>query len=222
MRFSLKSALTTTAVATALVAGSTFSAGSVQAANLAGGDFTLTGSMSSQVTGYSGPTDTLFNLSFDVTPLTIASKTGVFSTLTAGPAGINVALLQLTKSVVVPGVNIFSYAATSNFITGLKKDGDHVFLDLNAGFLTGSIINQGKYSFTGELSGFLKDSSGNSIVADGLLSSFINGTGVGANQSSITVNTVPTPALLPGFLALGAGMLRKRKAEGKKLAGAEA
>lgn len=31
--------------------------------------------------------------------------------------------------------------------------------------------------------------------------------------SNITVETIPTPALLPGLLALGAGVLRKRKSE---------
>ena len=30
---------------------------------------------------------------------------------------------------------------------------------------------------------------------------------------STTVTAVPTPALLPGLIALGAGVLRKRKAE---------
>ncbi|MBF2027919.1 MAG: PTPA-CTERM sorting domain-containing protein [Oscillatoriales cyanobacterium C42_A2020_001] len=56
------------------------------------------------------------------------------------------------------------------------------------------------------------------IVGDGSLTAqvkdgFVVGNNQGVSSFSVSVTAVPTPALLPGLIGLGVGMLRKRKAE---------
>ncbi|EKQ67122.1 hypothetical protein OsccyDRAFT_4947 [Leptolyngbyaceae cyanobacterium JSC-12] len=197
------------AAASMAVGGLTMTSPS-HAATLAPGKFTITGNNVSSVTGFSNTTPgSKFTLNLDNSPLSIVDAQGVF----AGASGLtgtpNVASLLLT----VVNSTTFSFENRVPFITGLKQNGEDIFFDLNAGQLGGFITSSTNYSFGGQVTGRLRDSSGNLIGADGSLASFIIGAGSNSNQSSITVETIPTPALLPGLVALGAGVLRKRKAE---------
>lgn len=196
-------------ITVAAVATSISFTSAAQAATLAAGKFTVSGQNVSSVSGFSGAGDTNFVLNFDTKPLTIASTSGVFSGPTGLTGSANIASLNLTNT----SVGIFNFLATSNFITGLKQNNEDIFFDLSAGSLTGFIASATNYSFGNTVTGILRDSSGNTVGANGGLASFIIGSGSGSNQSSITVETIPTPALLPGLIALGAGVLRKRKAE---------
>ncbi|HZG40204.1 MAG TPA: PTPA-CTERM sorting domain-containing protein [Nodosilinea sp.] len=181
----------------------------VQAANLAPGSFTISGTNVSSVTNFSGSGDTEFTLNFDTSPLAIVSTSGVFSGLPGLTGTPNIATLNLTGT--SPGE--FTFGAKNSFITGLFQDGVSIVIDLNAGSLFGFINNPLDYGFSGILSGLLRAADGDVAVTNGTLSSFIIGAGPGSNQSSIRVSTtpIPTPALLPGLLGLGVGVLRKRK-----------
>jgi hypothetical protein len=198
-------------VAASVVGISALAVSPVQAASLAPGSFTISGTDVSSVTNFSGSGDTTFTLNFDKSALAIVDKSGIF----AGPTGLtgtpNVATLDLTES--SPGA--FTFGAKTSFITGLIQGGVSVVLDLDGGSLFGIINNSTDYGFSGRLSGLLRDAGGGNAIANGTLSSFIIGTGSGANQSSIRVNTtaIPTPAILPGLLGLGMGVLRKRKTQ---------
>jgi hypothetical protein len=138
---------------------------------------------------------------------TIGSPTDVFF----GTTGSSITLKDLTLT--NTGLNSWALAATvPSFITGLAGG---VTFDLNRFELvrvnTGPLANRG----------FFADYSG-------IFSNFPDATGVGsfttqlsaANRRgalfSSTVN-VPTPALLPALLGMGAAALRKRKGEAAEL-----
>ncbi|HIK16423.1 MAG TPA: PTPA-CTERM sorting domain-containing protein [Leptolyngbyaceae cyanobacterium M33_DOE_097] len=196
------------ATATVVAIGSLGSATSSQAATLAPGQFTITGENVSQVTGFSNadPGST-FTLNLDLSPLSIADTQGVFAGVTGLTGTPNVAPLLLT----VVNSTTFSFSNKVPFITGLKQNGQDIFFDLAEGTLGGFITSSTNYSFGGVVKGILRNNSG-SVIADGSLASFDIGSGAGSNRSSITLETVPTPALLPGLVGFGIAALRKRKA----------
>ena len=194
----------------AVATGTALVSAPAQAAILAPGAFTITGDDVSRVTGFSSKTvGSTFTLNLDNSPLSITDKNGVFAGISGLTGTPNVASLLLT----VVNSTTFSFGNKVPFITGLKQNGENIFFDLDAGNLGGFINSATNYSFGGSIGGKLRDGSGNIIGAGGSVASFDIGSGPNSNRSSITVETIPTPALLPGLIAMGAGVLRKRKAE---------
>ena len=199
------------AAAASVVAGGVATIAPAQAATLAPGQFTITAENASKVTGFtSASVGSTFTLNLDNSLLSITDRQGVFAGIPGLAGTPNVTPLLLT---VINSTTPFSFANTLSFITGLTQNGEPIVFDLDAGALGGFIASDTNYSFGGLVTGKLKDSSGNIIGADGSVASFDIGFGSGSNRSSITIETVPAPALLPGLIALGVGVLRKRKAE---------
>ena len=206
------------AIATAVVAGSALSMAPAEAGNLFPGAFTIQGNSSITATT---PTDNEFTINFN--NFSIAGSTP-FSSAPSGVFGGGrlsghpfVGMLGLKR---VGAVGTTLYDITSGldgFVTGLKKDGKALVLNLASGSqLNGSIQNTtDQYSFDGDLIATL------AYAAPYAPNSAPAQTGVGAfrfrvlngNISQVSVTTIPTPALLPGLLGLGVAALRKRKSE---------
>lgn len=191
------------------IAGATMAAGvavvpAAEASTLAPGTFNIKGA--SSLSDYTGPTDTSFEL--NLTGFNFSSKTPVLAGLTGTPS---VSSLSITRS----GTS-YTYGSVTEFIKGISLGGKSVVYDLNAGSFGGSDFAANLYSFAGKLQGVLRYSDGSeAVVGDGLLGAFNFSQFNGNNEANIAIETtvVPTPALLPGLLALGVGVLRKRKAD---------
>ena len=109
--------------------------------------------------------------------------------------------LSLTPPTPTPIANFIRIGADLSFeLTGFNFS----VIPVTSGF---SILGNG-------VSGIFRNATGENI-AEGLITAQIFGTsptGVSSYSGTIVVtNVIPTPALLPGLLALGAGILRKRK-----------
>ena len=98
---------------------------------------------------------------------------------------------------------------------GFLTIGPNVFFDLSS--ISTSIIpfNPKKSIFAASILGSFRDSTG-AKFGDGLLTAQLPKGATSGSTSysvSITATAVPTPALLPGVIGLGMGILRKRKQE---------
>lgn len=90
--------------------------------------------------------------------------------------------------------------------------------DLLSPFTTTVIPKTGQDTFDATFNVLIRNALTGNVLGNGLLTAqvkdgFIVGSSTGASTFSISVTAIPTPALLPGLLALGAGVLRKRKVE---------
>ncbi|KAM3112589.1 PTPA-CTERM sorting domain-containing protein [Phormidesmis sp. 146-33] len=133
-------------------------------------------------------------------------NTGSF--LNANIASVLVSPLPSIKDLALTGSapTLTFNGLISNFISGLDLSlgglrTTPVFFDL-----TQFIYNTGNGDAT--VAGIFRTST-SSIAATGLFTSQLPG--VTRSSYSLSLTAVPTPALLPGLLALGAGVLRKRK-----------
>ncbi|MBW4582611.1 MAG: PTPA-CTERM sorting domain-containing protein [Tildeniella nuda ZEHNDER 1965/U140] len=187
-------------VAAAAVAGSTLGAASVQAASVSS-NLNFTGSVSITQTG------TAFNFDFLPNPgfafgaadgdIEIGANSGLFA---EAVGGAKIKDVSTDQSTLLP-----------NFITGLLYDGDNVTFSLTK--VTASVA--GVFSSTGfnffTFDGFFTDGSG-IVLGNGAVSAqFAQPTVSGTTTFSGSITPVPTPALLPGLIALGVGVLRKRR-----------
>jgi len=123
-------------------------------------------------------------------------STGSFAGLDRFASIQNLTLTQLT-----PGGHLFSSASVINFITDIKTG---ISFDL-----TKFIYDSSKSSATFE--GIFRSVT-DSIAAKGGLSTF-QLTSFNTTSYSGSIAAIPTPAMLPGLIGLGMGMLRKRKRE---------
>ncbi len=109
----------------------------------------------------------------------------------------------------------------SNFLSFLLTDpaGSSLTFDFLAPFGTAvSTIPGSNDTFTLSFATQIKNALTGTVVGDGTLTAqvrdgFVVGTNEGVSSFSVSVTAVPTPALLPGLIGLGVGVLRKRKLE---------
>lgn len=193
-------------LATALATGAVLSSTQAQAATLGAGGFLIEGKSNlSNLNLTTNPTSFKLNL----TGFNLVGTDGALSGLTGTPT---LASLDVTKT----GNGQFQSAAKNSFITGLKLGLLDIVFDLNPVTYFGSVKSATSYGLTSDdFTGTLKSSDGSSILADGVALNayrFNVGNSV-TNFASVGVTTVPTPALLPGLIAMGIGMMRKRKSE---------
>jgi hypothetical protein len=184
------------ALATAsVVAGTALIPTAAQAGSLAPGSFSLLGKSSISGSGSS------YTLSFS--NFKVDSSSGLLSGLTGSPV---VKSLNLTKTGYA-----FDAAATANFITGLTLGGESIAFDLNPVTLGGNVFASNNYTLGGDIFGTLRDSK-NNVLATGSLG-VLKFTSTKQNTASIdiTAQAVPSPALIPGAIGLGVGLLRQRK-----------
>jgi len=143
---------------------------------------------------------------FNITPTT---PYGGLAGLTGTPV---VKPLQLTGGPVDPSV--YANEAKTDFITGLLLNGDPLSFDLDASFVNffGTLTGANNFTLAGPVTGTFK--TGNTVVGFGALSAVnLNGGDISSIALVAQAPPIPTPALLPGLIAMGAGVLRKRKAE---------
>jgi hypothetical protein len=196
MKINSTSALATVA-ATAAIAGATLTATPAKAASLGPGTFVLTG----QSTITTTPTGLTINFS----NFGINSSTGTLASLSGTPTVFP--SLSLTGS-----GSSFSSSGQAGFIQGLNLGGNLLNFDLNP-FTANSvellpgIVQLTSSGISGTLSG-----GGNSVLGQGALAS-INFNSGAPGVAVISVQTIPTPALLPGLIGLGVGIVRKRQSE---------
>ncbi|WP_421659398.1 PTPA-CTERM sorting domain-containing protein [Leptothermofonsia sp. ETS-13] len=191
------------AVATTVVAGSAMSLSPAQAATLTPGTINLDSNAVIASSADSGATVTLNLSGFD-----IAAVTGGFVGLSGPPTVLS---LTLTRGALISGTT-FEYTTTlpvNNFISDLFLGGDEVFVDIINATFSGRFTSSSDFSFLGDLIQ-TRFRSTNQLPGGGVLQSFT----LTNNSSSIDLVAIPTPALLPGLIGLGLGVLRKRKSEG--------
>ena len=135
------------------------------------------------------------------------------SEFTPGTLGTNVSGLAVNG--LAP-----TFAATSNalsnFLTGFQFKGVNAVLNLNAG--TGlvkifSSPNALVASLSPALTGEIRSTSGSLLGTTSGLFSASRTNGNGFYSYSGNAVAIPTPALLPGLVAMGIGIMRKRQAE---------
>jgi hypothetical protein len=194
------------------------SANSVQAATLAPGSFQIgsgappSGSSLTNFTNAGGTTT--FDLNFVLPELRLATRSGTFTTLSAGAGGPTVQSLAFSGA---SGGSVFSNSGSVGFIKNIFLGATEVFVDLDA-FSVGNVTNPSnpfsvsQYNLGGGFLGRVRDSSGN-VLGIGNLSALRFSNLHQAEIDIATVAAVPTPALLPGLVAMGVAALRKRRGE---------
>jgi hypothetical protein len=183
------------AIAASVVGGSVVASAPAEAATLTPpGNFTLSGTTSA-----SSLNATQFKLNF--TGLSVLSSGGGF----AGITGTSIPSLTLNKT------GATTLAPTLGFISGLTLGGDPVSFNLLGGTLTSSFTNATNYTVGGDFFGNLV--SGNTVLAKGSLAITRSESFNSAFVPVASQVAVPTPALLPALLGMGAAALRKRKGE---------
>ena len=192
------------------------SANSVQAATLAPGSFQIgsglppAGSSLINFTNSGGTTS--FDLKFILPELRLATRSGVFTTLLAGSGGPTVRNLAFSG---VSGSNQFTNAGSSGFIRNIFLGATEVFVDLNSFVInnaTPSPFSATHYNLGGGFLGTVRDASG-TVLGFGNLSALRSSNDHQAEIDIATIAAVPTPALLPGLVAMGIAALRKRRGE---------
>jgi hypothetical protein len=190
-----------TVAATLVVAGITLGAESANALTLNGG-FIMTGTVDTNP----GASPVLKFKDF-----VISAKNGDFAALTGTPV---IADLALTDPGVLNDAPIntstYQHNAVVNFITGLNLGGGLSFdLDGSPFNLYGFITNPDKFSIGGPITGVFKQ--GGTSLGTGTIG--VNNTN-GVSSIAITAaDKIPTPALLPGILGMGAVAWRKRQSK---------
>ena len=216
------------AVATAVVAGSAMSMAPAEAGNLFPGAFFLDGKSSISV---NAPTNNPFTINFS--KFLIANGTGNNSDAPSGVFENNLTGTPVVGSLTLQHVGVKDeykiIAGLPNFVTKLKQETKAIVLGLSSGSLFGTITDQNNYAFHTDVHNplratlaFAPPNSGSSPAVVGLGAFRFQITSKKmTNQASIGVETIPTPALLPGLIGMGIAALRKRKFEESDMEAAE-
>ena len=211
------------AIATAVVAGSAMSMAPAQAGAISG---SVTFGGQNELKSVKGNTISDFStIVFNDGILKISAGTGSFSSFVGGTATF------LSKTIQTNQTNL------NNFITFKTANADPskiitfnltAFLD-SAYTEIGSELNPKKPKpdnngqFQSRVSGFLNPGSKEVDNTNSPFNAFKfnNSGGDLTNVTSITLATIPTPALLPGLIGMGVAALRKRKSEESEVEAAE-
>jgi hypothetical protein len=198
-------------VATAVVASATFSTASASAASISGGDkLNFAGSVRLEDVSDTAAGDIWnlnfnpYNLGFGVGTIQAASSTGAFNPVVAGSSEVRISDLRLVKGVgnswtaqIDASVNPFLTLAFGDILYNLTSFAlNEVTPDtleatiVGSFFSSGTVTNTFKSTFTTQLSQ-INTQTGTSFSAQ--------------------IVAIPTPALLPGLVAMGIGVIRKKK-----------
>ena len=216
------------AIATAAIAGSSFATSPVQASTLTG-NLSFTGSV--MFDSVAAPTQLKFlsfNVSQDVSPDGSQGSTDLaFDTPHAKQVTVAGKITPATIKLDSSG-NAGHY---TGWLTGLQVSGKTLSFDLDSFSLgtatpiperiNGKLTGSNFYIYAPTLLGKFS-TDGKETVGSGVFTTQFkvrakkdvkNPRAVYVYSGFLTAVPVPTPALLPGLLALGAGIVRKRKAE---------
>jgi len=186
------------AAATAIaLSAATISASPAQALSITPGSLlTIAGNVQANPSN-ANPTQFVFStLGGTALKTTIgASSTGSFAGL--GGTEPSIQNLSLTPS----GVNLFSSGPVTNFITNI---GAGISFDLTQ-FIYDNLASKATFE------GFFRSGADSIAAKGGFFTSQLDA--ANPNTYSASIAAIPTPALLPGLIGLGMGVLRKRKKE---------
>jgi len=149
---------------------------------------------------------------------TFITGSGDFSSVNPFAISINPLPLKLEALATILGTTVKQYSSTGanpfiNFGSQtIGGDTNNLSFVLNPGLFTGTFTNGGFNLTTVAGPLFGQFMFGNTTAANGTLTAFQTASNSGYTIS-LTATPIPTPALLPGLIALGAGVLRKRKSE---------
>jgi hypothetical protein len=184
-----------------MATGSAMSAGSVHAATLTDGSLNIT--TDTTVTPSGGG----LNMVINTTGVPIA--TGGFLGFTGTPTFTPLALATA-------GPNTWTTGPVASFMSGISVGGESVFFDILSPItFSGFFSNSTLYALSAPIiDGQFRNASG-TILGLGAITGVRVSSGTIGDSSSINLvgKVVPTPALLPGLLGLGAAAWRKRKSE---------
>lgn len=156
---------------------------------------------------YNGAVDTVTGEDIGEFSVTVSGKTGSFT----GLPSVNLPFFGATTVGEIKDISsVASFTAINNFL----YFGENSPFNFN---LTSFAYNSAKGWY--EFSGLFAD---NTTATGRLTTQFM---GNNQNSYSVTIvagNEIPTPALLPGLIGMGAAVLRKRNAEETEQAEAEA
>ena len=198
------------AAATAIaLSAATISASPAQALTITPGSVLNIGGVVQANPNNAAPTEFVFDAPFPQfgggpgkTVIYKKGSTGSFAGLDRFASIQNLTLTQLT-----PGGHLFSSGSVTNFITNIKAG---ISFDL-----TKFIYDNSKSSATFE--GVFRSGTDSIFAKGGLFTTQL--TQKNPTTYSASIAAIPTPALLPGLIGLGMGVLRKRK---KEMAAADA
>lgn len=199
-------------VATAIAAASVALLNTpVHAATIGPGTLSFSGNARLQLSGNSG----ILNFAEDINPYfgtnsgvadISISSTGAFENL--GNSTATIYDLQLTKA-----SSGQEWSLTTPVTTFLQIGSDLKF------YLTNFKLVHENSAWSADYEGYFENELGETIIGFGQWSSqnrLVTGRGTTFSSDIAETKSIPTPALLPGLLALGAGVLRKRQANGEQ------
>ena len=200
----------TAAVATAMLASSMLVAEPAAALSIGNIlNFTTADPISSDLATLTDNGDSTFT--FNLGAININSGTSPVFGSPNDP--LTFASLTLTKTSSIDNTSVFDLSGTTPFTwitAGLE--GGRVY-NLNSFTLTTTSIPKTTLeTFTAEFSGFF-DPPGASLPALGGLGGAGQLSGSGGAVSAGAIEVVPTPAVLPGLIGMGAAVFRKKKQE---------
>jgi hypothetical protein len=150
------------------------------------------------------------------TTLTVTGESATNNDLTEGftnVAGLLVNTLTIASGSSTPGFNA-NYSATSSFLSNFQYQGQNAVLNL---FASNSVVqvftSPTAFTVNSALSGEIRSVVGNQLLGTAVGDFIATNSGLGVFSANLTATPIPTPALLPGLVALGFGVLRKRKGE---------
>jgi hypothetical protein len=192
-----------------------------QAMNLAPGSFQLTGTNAASLDEFTTSPDNTtksFTLIFDGDAFSIASAQSAFAGITKS-GSLMIEELDLTGAN-TSGSTVFSiFNVTPDsqgyipFITGgLSLNGETILVDILAStqFFGVANPNNPNFNLTSPILDLRVRDSSHTVLGDGFASAVNLG---GLGEDSISVVTVPTPALLPGLVGFGIAALRKKQGD---------
>jgi hypothetical protein len=155
------------------------------------------------------------NTSSFPTTLTVTNEanngdlTGGFTDVT----GILVNALTIASGSPLPSPFNANYSATPSFLSNFQYQGQNAVLNLLAGNNVVQVFaSPDAFTINSALFGEIRSVVGNQLLATAA-GSFIASNNALGFAATLTATPVPTPALLPGLVAMGLGVLRKRKGE---------
>jgi hypothetical protein len=170
---------------------------------------TATPAQALQIAGNASYSSTSFPTTLTVTnEANNGDLTGGFTDVT----GILVNALTIASGSSAPGFNA-NYSATSSFLTNFQYQGQNAVFNLLAGNNVLQNFNPIQFTFDASYVGEIRSVVGNQLLgtaAGQFIATNLVNPGFVIN---LNATPVPTPALLPGLVALGMGVLRKRKGE---------
>lgn len=205
-----KTPLLGVAAAAIALSAVTVTSSPAQAAIVAGSALNL----ASPINGGVSTSSTLINFSGTFPIVQNVAVTTGSNSFSFAPLGLGVSNLTARIRDVTLSGGVFNGSLT-NFISGITTTGfgsaNAVSFDLTQ-FIFDNVEKKGDFS------GVIRKGTDLSAAIGQFTTQEISG----ATSYSLTLTAVPTPALLPGLIGLGMGVLRKRKKEMAEGVGAEA